>query len=86
MNDAFNEVKIVEFVGLKSKMYSLISVDDREVNKAKEINKKLRHEEYVDVLFNKKFVRKEYKVNHMRLVFMMFLRFHLVVLMIKDMY
>ena len=40
VKDEFNGVKIIEFVGLKSKMYSLISVDDREVNKAKVINKK----------------------------------------------
>ena len=38
-------------------MYSLISCDDKEVNKAKGINKKLRHKEYIDVLFNKKVVR-----------------------------
>ena len=57
MKDEFNGVKIVELVGLKSKMYSFISVDDREVSKAKGINKKLRHEKYVDVLFNKKVVR-----------------------------
>ena len=42
-------------------MYSLISVDDRKVNKAKGINKKLRHEEYVDVLFNKKVARHDMK-------------------------
>ena len=42
-------------------MYTLISVDDREVKKAKGINKKLRHEEYVDVLFNKKVVRHNLK-------------------------
>ena len=35
MKDEFNGVKISDFVGLKSKMYSLISVDDKEVNKAK---------------------------------------------------
>ena len=29
-----------EFVGLKSKMYSLISVDDKELTKAKGVNKK----------------------------------------------
>ena len=40
VKDEFNGVKIIEFVGLKSKMYSLISADDREVNKAKVINKK----------------------------------------------
>ena len=50
----FNGNKIAEIVELKSKMYSLISSDDKEVNKAKGINKKLKHKEYHDVLFNKK--------------------------------
>ena len=54
MKDEFNGVKIIGFIELKSKMYSLISIDDREVNKAKGINKKLKHKEYVDVLFNMK--------------------------------
>ena len=54
MKGEFNESKIIEFCGLKSKMYLLISADDKEVNKAKGINKKLRHKEYLDVLFNKK--------------------------------
>ena len=40
LKDEFNGVKIIEFAGLKSKMCSLISVDDREVNKAKGINMK----------------------------------------------
>ena len=35
-------------------MYSLISADDKEMSKAKGINKKLRHEEYLDVLLSKK--------------------------------
>ena len=56
MKDEFNGFKIVEFVGLKSKMYSLIAENDLEVNKAKGVNLKLRHGEYVDVLFNKKAV------------------------------
>ena len=47
-------------------MYSLISVDDKEVNRAKGINKKLRHEEYVDVLFNKKVVRHMKVVRNMK--------------------
>ena len=63
MKDEFNGVKIVEFVGLKSKMYSLIGVDDREVNKAKGRNKKLRRKEYVDVLFNKKSCETKYEKN-----------------------
>ena len=48
-------------------MYSLISVDDREVNKAKGINKKLRHEEYVDVLFNKKLLDLTQRALHVEL-------------------
>ena len=38
-------------------MYSLISVDNQEVNKPKGVNKKLSHKEYFDVLFNKKIAR-----------------------------
>ena len=75
MKDEFNGNKIVEFVGLKSKMYSLISSDDKEFKKAKGINKKLRHKEYLDVLFNKKVVRHSMKGIQRK-----------VVLMIKDMY
>ena len=40
MKDEFNGVKIIEFVGLKSKIYSLIASDDKEVNKAKGVNLK----------------------------------------------
>ena len=57
MKDEFNGTKISEFIGLKSIIYSLISTDDKEVNKAKGINRKLRHKEYLDVLFNKKVKR-----------------------------
>ena len=52
-----------EFVGLKSKMYSLIS-GDWEVNKAKGANLMLKHNEYLDVLFNKKVVR---HINRMKM-------------------
>ena len=61
MKDGFNGTKISEFIGLKSKMYSLISTDDKEVNKAKGISKKLRHKGYLDVLFNKKVIRHNIK-------------------------
>ena len=40
MKDEFKGKLIREFVGLKSKMYSLISVDNEEVTKAKGGNKK----------------------------------------------
>ena len=40
IKDEFKGRIISEFIGLKSKMYSLISVDDEEVTKAKGVNKK----------------------------------------------
>ena len=54
MKDKFKGKIINGFAGLKSKMYSLISVDDEEVTKAKGVNKKIRHKEFVDLLINKK--------------------------------
>ena len=57
----FKEKIISEFVGLKSKMYSLIDVDDEEVTKAKGLNKKIKHKESVDVLFSKKVIRHNMK-------------------------
>ena len=61
MKDEFKGKKINEFAGLKPKMYSLIRVDDEEVTKAKGVNKKIRHKEFVDVLFNKKVIRHNMK-------------------------
>ena len=60
MKDEFKGKKVNEFDGLKSKMYSLISVDE-EVTKAKGVNKKIRHKELVAVLFNKKLIRHNMK-------------------------
>ena len=64
MKDEFNGVSIDdEYVGLKSKMYSLIACNDKEVNKAKGINLKLKHKEYVDVLFNRKVFKTQNEKN-----------------------
>ena len=61
MKDEFNGVTINEFVGLKSKMYSLLGKDNKEVNKAKEVNLKLKQKEYFDVLFGRKVLRHKMK-------------------------
>ena len=42
-------------------MYSLISVDNKEVTKEKGVNKKIKHKEFADVLFNKKVIRHNMK-------------------------
>ena len=75
-----------EFVGLKLKMYSLISVDDKEVTKAKGVNKKIRHKEFVGMLLNKEVVRQHEKNAKQRLELVMSIKYHYHVLMIKDMY
>ena len=63
--DKFKGKIITEFVGLKSKMYSLTAIVDKEVKKAKGVHKnivkKTRCEEFVDVLFNKKMIRHKMK-------------------------
>ena len=61
MKYELNGDRIVEFVSLKSKMYSLIDDNDEEVNETKGVNLKLRHKEYIDVLFNEKIVRHKMK-------------------------
>ena len=58
MKDEFKGKTTSEFLGLMSKMYSLIAVNKEEAKKAKGINKnvvkKIRHKEYIDAFFNKK--------------------------------
>ena len=61
ITDGFNDINIDEFVGLKSKMYSLIACNDLEVNKAKGVNLKLNYEEYLDVSISRGIVRQNEK-------------------------
>ena len=61
MKDEFRGRIINEFIVLKSKMYPLIIVDDEEVIKAKGVNNKIRHKEFIDALFNKRVARHNMK-------------------------
>ena len=61
IKDELSGKVISEFIGLKSKMHSLITVDDEEKIRAKGLNKKLKHSEFVDVSFNKKVIRHNMK-------------------------
>ena len=84
MKDEFKGRIILEFVGLKSKMYLLIDVDDEEVTKAKGVNKKIRHKEFVDILLNKKVIRHNLKRFQSKLYRIG--TYICLVLMIKDIY
>ena len=64
-------------------MYSLMSSDNKEFTKAKGVNLKLRHKEYIDVLFNKKVVRHKMKRIHSNLHSVGTYDINKVVLMIK---
>ena len=57
MKDEVGRKVISEFFGLKSKMYSLVTVDDRKKTRVKGVNRMLEHGEFYDVLFGKKIVR-----------------------------
>ena len=60
-DETMKDVAIEEFFGLKSKMYSYLVDDNSEDKKAKSVNKNvvatMSHNEYKDVLLNKKCLR-----------------------------
>ena len=57
MKDEFGGVIVIEFVGLKSKMYSMKNIDGKESNTAKGVNIATEFNEFKDTLFNKKIMR-----------------------------
>ena len=54
MRDEFGGVIVSEFVGLKSKMYSMKKLDGKEHNTAKWVCIATEFKKFKDVLFNKK--------------------------------
>ena len=57
MKDEFGRVILDEFVGLKSKMYSIKKIDGKESSSAKGVNIATEINEFKDVLFHKKVIR-----------------------------
>ena len=57
MKDEYGGVIIDEFIGLKSKMYSIKKIDGRESNTAKGVNIATKFNEFKDVLFKKNIIR-----------------------------
>ena len=82
-------ISINKFVGLKPKMYSMLSDDGKESNTAKEVKIATDFNEFRDILFNKKIVRHEMKritVKNTNLENMKSTKYHYHVLMIKDLF
>ena len=62
MKDEFGGVIVSEFVGLKSKMYSIKKIDGKESNTAEGVNIATEFNEFKDVLFGKKTIRHKMKI------------------------
>ena len=61
MKDEYGGVIIDQFIGLKSKMYSIKKIDGSESSTAKGVNIATEFNEFKDVLFNKKIIRHKMK-------------------------
>ena len=61
MKDISQRKIINEFVGLKSKIYSMKTIDGKESNTAKGVNIATEFNEFKDTLFNKKILRHKMK-------------------------
>ena len=81
-----SEGKIIdEFVGLKSKMYSMKNIDGKESNTGKGAGKK----EFKDMLFNKKIIRQKMRIiqgKNIKWEHTKPTKYHYHVLMIKDLF
>ena len=61
MKGKFKGITINKFIGLKSKMYCIVSDDDIEVSAANGVNISIEFNEYEDVLFNETIIRHKMK-------------------------
>ena len=89
MYDESQRKIIGEFVGLKSKMYSMKNIDGKEPNTAKGVNIATEFNEFKDTLFNKKIIRhkmrriqgKKHKMRTYEIK-----KYHYLFLMIEDLF
>ena len=63
MKDEFGGVIVIEFVGLKSKMYSIKNTDGKEYDTAKGVSITTEFDKFKDVLFNEKIIRHKNEKN-----------------------
>ena len=61
MKNEYGEVIVIEFIELKSKMYSIKKVDGSESSTAKGVNIATKSNEFTDVLFNKQIINHKMK-------------------------
>ena len=64
MKNDFGGVIVIEFVGLKSKMYSMKKFDGKECNTAKGVSIAIDFDKFKEVLFNEKIIR--HKINRIQ--------------------
>ena len=82
-------IPITKFVGLKSKMHSMLSDNGQESNTAKGVNTATEFNEFKDTLFNKKVLRQKMKriqSKNINLEHTKSTKNHCRVLMTKDLY
>ena len=63
MKDEFGGVIVVEFVGLKSKIYSMKKIDGKEYNTTQGMSIATEFDKLKDILFNEKIIRHKMKRN-----------------------
>ena len=87
MKDEFKGIPIIKFIGLKSKMYCIVSENGEEVNTEKGVNISIEFKECKNVLFNKKLITqkwKEFKSNCIKLVHMLSAKYLYHLFLTKD--
>ena len=57
MKDEFGGVIVIKLIGLKSKIYSMKKIDDKQCNTAKGVSIATEFDKFKDILLNEKVIR-----------------------------